>query len=64
LRAAFGVSPTARRFDTVLMGRKTYEVGLNEGITSPYQPLRQVVFSRSMQASPCTAAARSNWCAS
>ena len=35
LRAALGVSETVRRFDTVLMGRITYEVGLREGITNP-----------------------------
>lgn len=48
LRAALGISPSVRRFDTVLMGRKTYEVGLKEGITSPYEPLRQFVVSRSL----------------
>ncbi len=55
LRQALGVSQSARRFDTVLMGRKTYEVGLNEGITSPYAPLRQFVVSRSMPGSPDSA---------
>lgn len=38
-----------RCFDTVLMGRKTYEVGLREGISSPYPTMDQYVFSRSMQ---------------
>lgn len=30
-----------RRFDTVLMGRTTYGVGLQTGVTSPYPHLRQ-----------------------
>lgn len=39
-------------FGTVLMGRKTYEVGLKEGKTSPYPSMRQVVFTRTMAESP------------
>ncbi|MFK7956448.1 MAG: dihydrofolate reductase family protein [Lysobacterales bacterium] len=35
-------------FDSVLMGRKTYEVGLQEGINSPYPTLDQIVFSRTL----------------
>ena len=41
-----------RRFDTVLMGRKTYEVGLDVGVSSPYPTLDQHVFSRSIQGQP------------
>jgi dihydrofolate reductase len=37
-----------RRFGTVVMGRATYEVGLTEGVTSPYPVLRQIVFSRTL----------------
>jgi dihydrofolate reductase len=39
-------------FDTVLMGRKTYEIGLDQGITNPYPMLDQYVFSRTMDRSP------------
>ncbi|WP_420645009.1 dihydrofolate reductase family protein [Candidatus Leptofilum sp.] len=41
-----------KKFGTVLMGRKTYEVGLKEGKTSPYPTMRQILFSRTMQKSP------------
>ncbi len=52
LRAMAGIDGTNRLFDTVLMGRGTYQPALREGITSPYPHLRQVVFSRSMRTSP------------
>jgi len=41
-----------RRFDAVLMGRKTYDVGLREGVTSPYPTLDQYVVSRSLEPPP------------
>jgi dihydrofolate reductase len=39
-------------FDAVLMGRKTYEVGLRESITNPYPSLASYVFSRTLAGSP------------
>lgn len=48
-RAPFGIADVPnKRFDTVVMGRGTYEPGLAAGMTSPYPQLRQVVFSRSL----------------
>jgi dihydrofolate reductase len=46
-RAPFGLQdapPT--RFDTVIMGRATYDVGATQGLMSPYPHLRQIVCSR------------------
>src|SRR5512140_2701358 len=55
LRDALGVGGENRHFDTVLMGRKTYEVGTSVGITNPYPHLRQYVVSQSMAGSPDSA---------
>jgi dihydrofolate reductase len=52
LRRQLEIPEGACRFDTVLMGRKTYEVGLRAGFTNPYCPLRQIVVSQSMTESP------------
>lgn len=38
-----------RRFDTVVMGRGTYDPALEVEITDPYPHLRTVVFSRSLR---------------
>ena len=48
----FGVTGENQRFDTVLMGRRTYEVGSLEGFTNPYPHLKQYLFSRSLEKSP------------
>ncbi|RZQ61694.1 dihydrofolate reductase family protein [Amycolatopsis suaedae] len=39
------------RFDTVLMGRQTYDLALAEGNPSPYPHLRQIVASRTARTS-------------
>lgn len=52
VRAALGVDSPNKRFDTVVMGRATYEPALREGITNPYAHLRQYVVSRSLADSP------------
>lgn len=38
--------------DTVVMGRRTYEMGLAHGVTSPFPMLRQVVVSSTLGQSP------------
>ena len=52
LHKVFGVTPQCRHFDTVLMGRATYEVGVRDGVTSPYQHLKQYLFSSTLDDSP------------
>ncbi|MFB9991406.1 dihydrofolate reductase family protein [Deinococcus oregonensis] len=51
IRDALGIEASPIRFDTVLMGRSTYEPALRAHVTSPYAPLRQYIFSRSLPAS-------------
>lgn len=52
-RRALGVHDLPpRRFDTVIQGRGSYDVGLKEGFTSPYDHLRQYVASRTLTESP------------
>lgn len=43
---ALGLSADGGRFDTVLMGWDTYDVGLQQGVADPYPHLEQVVFTR------------------
>lgn len=49
VREQFGIADAAlTRFDTVIMGRRTYDPALQLGVTSPYAHLRQYVVSRSL----------------
>ncbi|QFU92889.1 dihydrofolate reductase family protein [Amycolatopsis sp. YIM 10] len=51
-REPAGISGPPKQFDTVLMGRGTYEAGVATGAPSPYSHLRQFVVSRSMTEAP------------
>lgn len=51
-RSALGVSAPGTRFDTVISGRRTYEIGVSAGVTNAYPHLRHLVFSRTLAASP------------
>jgi dihydrofolate reductase len=52
-RRALGIDDLGnKRFDTVVQGRASYDVALEEGITSPYAHLREYVASRTLGESP------------
>jgi dihydrofolate reductase len=51
-RQAMGIDGEGRRFDTVLEGRGSYEIGLEAGTTNAYPHLRHLVFSTTMRESP------------
>ncbi|KJQ54580.1 dihydrofolate reductase family protein [Microbacterium sp. SA39] len=48
VRAERGADAPVTRFDTVVMGRRTYEPALQVGITDPYAHLRTIVFSTTL----------------
>ena len=52
VRDALGVTAPGTTFDTVIMGYRTYEVGLAEGFPSPYSHLRQLVVSTRLATPP------------
>ncbi|MFI8895709.1 dihydrofolate reductase family protein [Streptomyces paradoxus] len=54
-RQALSVTAEGTRFDTVLEGRRSYEIGLAAGIPDAYPHLRHLVFSRTMTESPTPA---------
>ena len=51
-RQAWGIDAPNTHFDTALMGRSTYEVGLPAGATNPYPHLRQLVVSTTLRQRP------------
>jgi dihydrofolate reductase len=51
-REALGVTDPGTRFDTVLEGRRSYQVGLDAAVTNAYPHLRHLVFSRTLDSSP------------
>ncbi|MBL8189434.1 MAG: dihydrofolate reductase [Acidobacteria bacterium] len=52
LQEMLGAKAINKHFDTVVMGRHTYEVGSLAGFTNPYPQLRQYVVSSRMTESP------------
>ncbi|RKS04594.1 dihydrofolate reductase [Nocardiopsis sp. Huas11] len=48
IRARIGLDRPNQTFDTMLQGRGSYQVALDEGITSPYAHMRQYVLSRTL----------------
>jgi dihydrofolate reductase len=52
VRDALGVTAPGTTFDTVIMGYRTYQVGLDEGYLSPYSHLRQIVVSTRLDGPP------------
>ncbi|MEU3887215.1 dihydrofolate reductase family protein [Streptomyces sp. NPDC029041] len=52
-RRAMGIDDLPnKRFDTVIQGRGSYALALDEGITSPYAHLREYVASSTLKESP------------
>lgn len=51
-RQALDVTAEGTRFDTVLEGRRSYEVGLKAGVTDAFPHLRHLVFSHTLGERP------------
>ncbi|NKY59557.1 dihydrofolate reductase family protein [Nocardia flavorosea] len=52
VRRTLGIGARNANFDTVIMGRKTYDFGVRTGTTNPYAHLRQFVVSTTLTARP------------
>ncbi|CAM3297720.1 dihydrofolate reductase family protein [Occultella aeris] len=53
-REALSVTAEGTRFDTVLEGRRSYEIGLAAGIPDAFPHLRHLVFSRTLTEVPAS----------
>lgn len=51
-RTALSVTAEGTHFDTVVEGRRSYEIGLRAGVTDAFPHLRHLVFSRTLTVSP------------
>lgn len=51
-RTALGIDPPNRTIDTVLEGRGSYQVGLDDGVADAFPHLRHLVFSRTLGENP------------
>ncbi|MEV4003984.1 dihydrofolate reductase family protein [Actinomadura sp. NPDC049753] len=51
-RTALSVTAEGTHFDTVLEGRRSYQIGLEAGVTDAFPHLRHLVFSRTLTESP------------
>lgn len=54
-REAMGLTEPGRVFDTVIEGRRSYEIGLAAGIDDSYPHLRHLVVSTTLATAPATA---------
>jgi dihydrofolate reductase len=52
LRARLSITAENQCFDAVVMGRRTYEVGLKDGISNPYPQMKQYVISQTWEETP------------
>lgn len=50
VRARLGLNAPNEHFDTMLQGRGSYQVALDQAVTSPYGHMREYVFSRTLPA--------------
>ncbi|WP_227980788.1 dihydrofolate reductase family protein [Nocardia spumae] len=52
VRESLGIDSPGESFDTVIMGRRTYDFGVRTGTSSPYSHLRQFVVSTTLPDAP------------